>query len=89
MSEVEVALFPPDEGPSGEYGRDFYMEEVGFGRMEVRMGSIPLVRVEFLDTEDSKVIHLKAKSNLELSDAIDDEEIAAKIARFAFKGLNR
>lgn len=88
----DISIFPTDFGANGQYGRDFYSPEIGFGRIEIEGHYEPVAQVLFLDRDDISNQEIEAESHVDLVDAITEDDIVLGVIRSTIEigtnGLN-
>ena len=82
MAEVEeqiVQLFSPNEDTEDRYGRDFVHVHKGLGRVVMMGGMHPFAYVNFYDSDLPHPPIVFRASNVELVDAITEDETVTQI----------
>lgn len=80
VSKAKTLFSPPYVDREGSYGRDFYRETLGFGRVRKLEVLKPVVEVKFVDA-DLSTAYLHQDSHVDAVDNITDPVSAEDLAR--------
>ena len=76
-----LQVFDSDFGASGQYGRDFYDPEIGFGRIEIEGHFEPVAQVRFFDRQDLPNQEIETETHVDLVNAISEDDIVMGVIR--------